>query len=112
MLNYKNKNLPSTLNKRITIEENVTTSDGAGGFTSSWATFATVWAEIKPVSTDEKFTSMQVKNTVTHSVTIRYTENLKESMRINYDSRIFKIISIVNPLEENKILEILAEEDK
>lgn len=110
--NTKNKSISSCLNKRIVIEESVSTPDGAGGFISSWVEFATVWAEIKPVSTDEKFTSMQVKNTATHFITVRYIDNLKESMRINYNSRIFKIISIINPLEKNRVLEVLAEENK
>lgn len=103
-------NLSSRLNKRITMEENNTTPDGSGGFISSWTEFASVWAEIEPIKYEENFISGQVQNKATHSITIRYINSLKPSMRINYSNRIFNIVSVFNHMEQNQVITIIAEE--
>lgn len=103
-------NLSSRLDKRIVIEENNTVSDGSGGFTSNWTEFASVWAEIEPIKYEENFTSGQVQNKATHSITIRYINSLKPSMRINYSNRIFNIVSVFNHMEQNQVITIIAEE--
>jgi len=35
------------LNKRLVIEDLVTTPDGAGGSDVSWVEFATIWAKVR-----------------------------------------------------------------
>ena len=63
--------------------------------TLSWATFATRWASIEPLSGGEQVANMAMEGTVTHRMKMRYTAGLKPKMRIVADSRTFEITSVV-----------------
>jgi len=102
--------LASRLRHRIVIESPVRTMDGAGGFTINWKEYAETWAEILPRSGLEFVEAEQIIATRKVVITIRYLRGLTEQMRIKYQEREFDIINILNPYEENILLEILAEE--
>lgn len=70
------------LNQRITIQTQTRTSDGQGGWTVTWATFATVWAKVKPVRAKERFFAEQVQEVVTHEICIRRLTGLTTEMRV------------------------------
>lgn len=98
------------LSHRITIQNRTQVADGFGGYTETWATFATVWAEVKAVSSRERFFSGKLELNITHKITIRYLAGVEGDMRISFDSRIFKIIGARDPEERKAWLEIDAEE--
>lgn len=98
------------LKHRVTIEAPVKTPDGAGGFTTSYSTIATVYAAIWPVSASEQVQAMQATMTITHKITIRYRSVLKGSWRLKYGNKYYSIVSIINPNMDNKFLTILAKE--
>jgi len=98
------------LDKRIIIENSTEVDDGYGGKTISWATFATVWARVKPLKGFEKLRAMQIQSEVTHKITIRYRSGITTGMRVNFNSRIFNIKSSININEDDQWLEIIAEE--
>lgn len=107
------QDLASRLTKRIAIEEEVQTPDGAGGFTSAWQEVATVWAEIRPWGigrVDERFVSMQMEDRRYHRITIRYREGITPAMRVVFGMRVFNIISVVDPDAQQERLEIYAAE--
>lgn len=109
----RSDNLASRLNKRITLQEEVKTPDGAGGYSLSWRDIATVWAEIKPLSAnkgDEAFVSMQQEGRSYAIITIRHREDVTHKLRILYGLRLFNIISVTNPDEANVYLELLVAE--
>lgn len=99
------------LNKRIEIQEKIKVLDNYGGFTETWATLYTCWAEIKPMNTSNDFEANKISDKITYIITIRYTKDIKNNYRIKFKNRIFNIINIMNVMEENKILEIIAEEE-
>lgn len=103
-------NLSAKLNKRITIEEVTETSDGAGGFTTSWSTKAVLWAMIRPVFAVEDFEASKIEGVVTHLIVVRYLSGITPKMRISYDGRIFDIKGVINVMERGKVLEIRVEE--
>jgi len=108
----KNKtSLASSLRHRVTIEEPVETSDGAGGFTVVWNKFADAWAQILPKNGSEKFADEHLSAPKKITVTIRYMDGVTGEMRVRYGERVFSIISILNPYEENILLEITAQEN-
>ncbi len=76
---------------RITIEAPAESSDGQGGGLQTWATFATVWAEVKPASAFERFNSQRVEADVTHKIRVRYNKDITAAMRISFDNRKFQI---------------------
>lgn len=104
------QDLASRLSKRVAIEQPLETADGAGGKTISWATFATVWAEILPRSGREEIFADQIRNRVSHKISIRYLVGLNEKMRVSYNARLFNITALVNVNEANEIIEIYADE--
>jgi SPP1 family predicted phage head-tail adaptor len=98
------------LRDRITIEEKTQVEDGSGGFSETWSTFATVWAEVLPTSSAERFFAEKLEMTTTHKVRIRYLAGLSSSMRINLGARVLKIQGIVNLEERDRFLELKCEE--
>jgi SPP1 family predicted phage head-tail adaptor len=103
------------LRHRVTFQTLTRTPDGQGGYTSSWAdmsTNPTVWGEVVPKSTPERFFSQAIQYQRTHQVTIRYRSDLTQEMRMLFDSRIFQIKGIRKPDERRFFLIIDLEENQ
>lgn len=99
------------LRHRITIQEPTETTDNHGGYTESWSTFATVWARISPMSASEKHFADKLEEEVTHKIKIRSLSGLSAKMRIQFGSRIFKIVGHRDIEERGKFMEINALEE-
>lgn len=102
------------LRHKIAIQEQTDTSDGMGGFSTSWSNVSgmgSVPAAIWPLKSDERIDAMKLEHEVTHRVRIRYRSGVTTKMRISWDSRTFNIISILNPDEKNVMLEMLVMEE-
>lgn len=102
------------LNKRITIQYPVETSDGGGSFTTSWEDLITIWAAIWPTSAKEMIRSMSNTLEVTHRIRVRYRSDILHNYRIKFKTRFatryFNIVSLINPNEHNQWLDIMAKE--
>lgn len=99
------------LNKIIEVQEKTKTLDDCGGFTEKWKKLLNCWAEIKPISTNNIFEANKINDKIIYTITIRYNSKIKNNHRIKLGNRIFYIKNIVNIMEENRILEIIAEEE-
>lgn len=101
------------MRQRITFQSARKVKDGHGGWNlPSWDDFATVWAQVEPLSGREYYFAAQVKADLTHRVGIRYLAGLNEEMRIKFGDRYFEIESIIDLGELHKFMEILAREKK
>ena len=98
------------LNKRVTLQSAALVSDGMGGGDATWGDVGYVWAAIWPVSAKEQVEGGQTSLEVTHRVRMRYRLNLSAKWRIKYDDRYFAIVSVVNPNESGKMLDLLVKE--
>jgi len=76
----------------------------------TWADWATVWGAILPNTGKRYFEAMQANSEVQGTIKIRYRTGVLPTMRVKFGSRIFKIISIVHPLEKKEELQILYKE--
>ena len=74
--------------------------------TFTYATFATRWIALLPLSGAERVASLQNEGTVTHRVRMRYTTGLKPKMRLVSEGRTFEIDSVVERgrREEHELL--------
>lgn len=102
-----------TLRHRVTFQVLTETPDGQGGFTSTWADIGvnpTVWGEIIPAKTYERFFSQQIQYQRTHQVTIRYRTDITQTMRMVFEGRIFQIKSVRAP-EERKFFTVIDLEE-
>lgn len=101
------------LRHRITVQaENPTTGTG-GGRGNPWAsptTVATVSACIEPLRGMERVRAMQIQDTTTHKITLRYRSGILPRHRIKFGTRLFNIHSVINVEERNRWIEIMAEE--
>ncbi len=100
------------LRHRILFQSEEKISDDAHGHTSIWNDVAVTWADIEPLAGRELYYAQQIKNTISHKITIRYREDINEEMRIIFGIRIFKIESIINIKEQKKLLLLRCEEKR
>lgn len=98
----------SKLRHRIVIQGTVQAADGAGGYTETWETVATVWASIEPANGRERFIAMQTESHVTHIITCRYNAEITTAKRILFGTRKFDITEVLNIEERNTVLVIRA----
>lgn len=99
----------------VTIESPVDTSDGvSGGLSRTWEAFISGWAQIRPVSANERFFAGKLESNVTHRVKMRYRPGVKTRMRVNYTvgetTRYFQIHGAPNVDERNEFMMIYCEE--
>jgi SPP1 family predicted phage head-tail adaptor len=99
------------LRHRIAIQTDTETLDADGGVVHSWATAATRWGSIKPVSGDEKIDGQRFIATTTHLIKIRYySGTLGASQRLLFGSRVFGILSVTNEFERDRSMLIMCKE--
>ena len=109
----KTSTLASQLRHRIVIEQPTETADGTGGFTTSWTTLTSVWADIQPLTRSsgrEQFAEGQLQERTRWRITIRYREDVTEKMRISYNSRVFNIRAIIDLDGREEQLILIVEE--
>ena|ERR1043166_7876409 len=99
-----------TLNRYVVIEQATETQNARGEAVPTWSTFATVFASIEPLSGRELFTAQQRVADVTHVVRLPYQPGVLPKMRLNYNGRLFNILTVLNLQEANRKLELLARE--
>jgi SPP1 family predicted phage head-tail adaptor len=98
------------MNHRLRIESVTATQDAYGAPTNTWATFATVWGEITPLSGFERVIAVKTESQVTHRVRIQYLTGVLPTMRMIYDSRTFNVLSVINSEERNRELILNCQE--
>ena len=88
------------LNKRVTFQRRTLTQDASGATVPNYATFATVWAQVR---TPGGFERLQpeieaMRATLTHQVQVRAgSVTPRPSDRIVWGGRILEILSIADP---------------
>lgn len=96
------------LDRRITIEQ-VSEVQGTDGHpVQTWSSFYVCFADYIPVQGSERFESAGLHSMELGRFIIRYKSGITPKMRINYDSKTWKIINI-QPIERKKGFDILAE---
>lgn len=83
------------LDRYITIQSATETKDSFGAPIQTWATLASVWAQIKEVRGKEYFAAQAVNSEVDTIFAIRYRSDVTTKMRISYDSKTYDIQSVV-----------------
>ena len=90
--------------------------DTGGGDAPTWATITNGErpAEFKPVSSRERFGSMQLQDELLYEAKTRYLSGVttKHRLLLKGDTRVFDIVGVVNWNERNVQLSILCVERK
>ena len=94
---------------RIELQTFISGQDEDGFVRKEWETWQTRWADIVPVSAKEYFSSDRETTEATYKIYIRYTDGVRDDMRIVHNGRIFDIESVLGD-KRSGMLTILAKE--
>jgi SPP1 family predicted phage head-tail adaptor len=101
---------PGRLRHRLVLEAPVETADDAGGVVRSYATAATVWAAIEPLAPRETVDADGLAATLTHRITIRADVTVTTRHRFKLGTRVLRILTVRDPDECGRFIEIGAQE--
>lgn len=99
-----------SLRHKVLLQQQTRVEDGAGGFETAWETVAVLWAAIEHKRGVEAMSGGKITSKTMVLFRLRYYANITTGMRFMFQERIFNIRSIHNKGEQNRILEIVAEE--
>lgn len=95
------------LNDKIIIQELTETPDGQGGYTEAWTTYATVYANIRPLRSKELFQAKQVQSEAILTITIRYM-TIDDTKRVVCNSKAYNIESVIDINNRHRFMELLC----
>lgn len=98
------------LRVRLALQAPLTSADGGGGVTTTWALVAEVWAALHPSSGSETFEADGLKGRVSHEIWIRYRAGVEPKMRFVLGTRVFEIRAVIDTGERHRFLRCLVEE--
>ena len=97
---------------RVTIQQPVLTSDGAGGFGVSWQNIAStpvVYAAITPLTAGDQMKYGQIEATTMHHIVMRYRTDITPGMAlIDEEDVTYDIISVADQNGAKVYLALLA----
>ncbi len=79
------------LDQRVSLQRAERVRDGAGGASTSWSSYATVWAMVRPMTGRERENASREEALTGYLVVIRYRGDVLESDRLLWDDRTLNI---------------------
>jgi SPP1 family predicted phage head-tail adaptor len=100
------------LRNPVSIQQRTTATDSEGNSTTTWQTVGRTFAEIQPLSTQERLQAAQLEQDLTHTVLLRYADSLYPGV-VNHEARlvldanrVLDIRTVVNVDESNRVLQL------
>lgn len=97
-------------NQLVTIQRATTSRDSYGQPIQTWTTLASWRCEVRPVRGAEYFAAQQFNAETSHKLTGHYISGVLPTDRVLFDSRVLKIISVINVGERGRELELMCKE--
>ena len=98
------------MRERVELQSRTPTVGGIGNITYVWATVATIWAQVKPVSAMERFVAERLAARGIYEITIRWRTGVGPQMRFLWRGRILSVKQMLNPDERRRFLTMLVED--
>jgi SPP1 family predicted phage head-tail adaptor len=98
------------LNQRVELQSATTTCDAMGQPVQTWATVATVWAEVSPLTGREFDAASAANSEVELKVIIRYYSGLTSHWRLLHGTKVYQILTILNLSSGKKDLKLMCKE--
>lgn len=99
---------PGKLDRRITIEQVTLAQNAMGEPVETWAPFAEVWTDVRPMTATERFESDARHSARVSNFRIRYLTGIDPTMRISYEGLSWRILGIAE-LGRREGLDVTAE---
>ncbi len=103
---------PGILRHRVTPQKALETITRGKRSAVTWINLPKRWAAINPLSGRELEYARQMVAEATHEVRMRYTNEVTEKMRLEYDGRFFHIQHIADKDERRVELRLICVEQK
>jgi SPP1 family predicted phage head-tail adaptor len=102
--NYVDAN---TMNREVGIYAPTRTSDGQGGFTTTFALQSTVWGDLRPDNQNRAIDDSELQFDQRNRLYIRFEVNINDSYEVDIEGDRFTIHSIKNVEDQNRFLELI-----
>lgn len=99
---------PGQLNQRVTVERVTLTQDDYGAPVEAWATLATVWAAVEPLSGREYMLSLSAQSEVTTRIRMRYRPGITSADRVIHEGTVYGITSVIDYKSANRELVLMC----
>jgi SPP1 family predicted phage head-tail adaptor len=99
-----------SLHDRIMIEVATLTPNTFSEPAKTWSTFATVWANVQPVSGAEPFIPEQFAPIVNYRIDMWFLDGVTPEMRVNWNGRLFDILAAMGRKTIGNRMFLLAKE--
>lgn len=91
---------PGKLDRKIILQTPTESRGAQGGFTTTWANLATVWAQFIPNGSRDFYAASQIHSEARAAFRIRYYSGITGGDRISYDGKLWDILG--EPIEEGR----------
>ena len=95
-------------NRKVVIESATDTPNGSGGFTQSWATTATVFANATPIGGTEGVIAGTLQGSQSWRIRMRYRA-LGETQRLQMGGKQLNIVSVEDPTGQRREIVVFAQ---
>ena len=102
--NYVDAN---TMNREVGIYAPTRTSDGQGGFTTTFALQSTVWGDLRPDNQVREIGESELQFDQRNRLYIRFGVNINDSYEVDVEGSRYTIHSIKNVENQNRFLELI-----
>lgn len=98
-----------SLNRIVSIQSPTATQDAAGQPIPTWATLATVWANIRHLSGTESIKADSESSTVKASIRILRRTDVSAAMRVTHESTNYRVIAVLPDEVDRDKLDLVCE---
>ena len=98
------------LNQRAALLARTATSDGGGGFSGDWQSFASVWVSLSPQSGSEVFGPDASEVRVKYRIVLRRRADVAGGQRASIGTRLFEILAVLDEGGQSQTMTLLCEE--
>jgi SPP1 family predicted phage head-tail adaptor len=102
--NYVDAN---TMTREVLIYAPTRTSDGQGGFTTTFALQSTVWGDLRPDNQVREIDQSELQFDQRNRLYVRYGVTINDSYEVEIESERYTIHSIKNVENQNRFLELI-----
>jgi SPP1 family predicted phage head-tail adaptor len=102
--NYVDAN---TMTREVLIYAPTRTSDGQGGFTTTFALQTTVWGDLRPDNQVREIDQSELQFDQRNRLYIRFGVNINDSYEVDVEGSRYTIHSIKNVENQNRFLELI-----
>lgn len=93
------------------LQPNSPSQKSTGEPDESWVThLAAVAASVEPLRGRELFAAQEHHSEIEVRIRIRYRSDVTAKMRVSFRSKIYDILAVINPREENVELELMCKQ--